>query len=230
VKVDSLPIVPVVARPTPLVKRTVDVVVAAVGLIALAPLLLLIALLIRLDSPGPVIFRQRRVGRGGMPFKMYKFRTMRANAEALLSALQDRNQGGDQLIRIPDDPRVTRVGHWLRRIGLDELPQLINVLMGNMSLIGPRPQTASEVILYSEHQRRRLEVLPGISGLWQVTSRHDPSFDKWVQLDLVYIDRWSFLLDLRIALKTPWAMLRLGQTQLSAESSGPPERNAAGAD
>src|SRR3990172_215857 len=144
--------------------------------------MLLVALLIRLDSPGPVIFRQRRVGRGGIPFDMYKFRTMQADAEAVLEALQEHNQGGDQLIRIPNDPRVTRVGRWLRGIGLDELPQLVNVLKGEMSLIGPRPQSPNEVALYDHHQRRRLEVLPGITGLWQVTSRGDPSFDEFVRL------------------------------------------------
>jgi lipopolysaccharide/colanic/teichoic acid biosynthesis glycosyltransferase len=229
VKVESLPIMPVVARPTPLVKRTADVLVACIALVALIPLLLLIALIVRLDSPGPVIFRQRRVGRGGVQFDMYKFRTMQADAEALLPALQDRNHGGDRLVRIPEDPRVTWVGGWLRRIGLDELPQLINVLKGEMSLIGPRPQTANEVALYTDHERRRLEVLPGISGLWQVTSRDDTSFDKWVQLDLEYIDRWSVRLDLRIALKTLGIMLRLGQTQPSGESSGPSEQNAASA-
>lgn len=229
-KADSLPIAPVVARPTPVLKRAADILLAAAGLVLAAPLLLLIALLIRFDSPGPIVFRQRRVGRGGTMFDMYKFRTMQADAEALLPALQDRNQGGDQLIRIPDDPRVTRVGGWLRRIGLDELPQLVNVLKGEMSLIGPRPQTANEVALYTDHQRRRLEVLPGISGLWQVTSRHDPSFDEWVRLDLEYIDRWSFLLDMRIGLKTLGIMLRLGRTEPSAGSSVPSQRDTAGAD
>jgi lipopolysaccharide/colanic/teichoic acid biosynthesis glycosyltransferase len=230
VKAHGLPIVPVAARPTPVLKRAVDILVAAVGLVVLTPLLLLVALLIRLDSPGPVIFRQRRVGRGGTQFDMYKFRTMQADAEAVLEALQEHNQGGDQLIRIPNDPRVTRVGRLLRGIGLDELPQLVNVLKGEMSLIGPRPQTANEVALYTDHQRRRLEVLPGISGLWQVTSRHDPSFDEWVRLDLEYIDRWSLLLDGRIALKTLGMMLRPRQTEQPPDGSAPSQPDAASAD
>ena len=230
-KAESLPVVSVAARPTPIRKRVVDFAVSVAALAILAPLLITIALAIRLDSPGSVTFRQRRVGRGGVSFEMYKFRTMRADAEALLPALQHRNQGGDYLIRIPNDPRVTRVGRWLRGIGLDELPQLINVLKGEMSLIGPRPQSPNEVALYDHHQRRRLEVLPGITGLWQVTSRGDPSFDEWVRLDLEYIDHWSFLLDVRIALRTSWMMVRLSQaepTAVSSEQLSP--RDVAGAD
>jgi len=225
VKVEALPIAPVAARPTPVVKRTCDIMVSVVGIILLGPVLGLIALLIRLDSPGPVIFRQRRVGRRGLPFDMCKFRTMRVDAEAVLSALQDRNHGGDRLIRIEDDPRVTRVGRWLRPLGLDELPQLWNVLKGEMSLIGPRPQTSNEVALYDHRQRRRLEVLPGISGLWQVTSRDDPTFEEWVRLDLQYIDNWSLLLDLRIALKTPWAVVRSARADAPSEVAGT-SRNA----
>jgi lipopolysaccharide/colanic/teichoic acid biosynthesis glycosyltransferase len=133
---------------------------------------------------------------------MYKFRTMCADAERLLPQLAHRNLGGAYMIKIPGDPRVTRVGRFLRHTSLDELPQLINVLRGEMSLVGPRPQAPNEVALYTPHQRRRLHVLPGITGLWQVTARDNPSFDEWVRLDLAYIEHWSLWLDLRILART----------------------------
>jgi lipopolysaccharide/colanic/teichoic acid biosynthesis glycosyltransferase len=184
------------------VKRALDFGLAAGGLVLTAPFWAVIALLIRRDSPGPVLFRTTRVGRAGRPFTMYKFRTMHVDAEAQLASLADRNLGGPYMIKIPDDPRVTRLGRILRRTSLDELPQLLNVLRGEMSLVGPRPQAPNEVALYTPHQRRRLAVLPGITGLWQVTARHSPSFDEWVRLDLAYIDGWSLGLDLRILVRT----------------------------
>jgi lipopolysaccharide/colanic/teichoic acid biosynthesis glycosyltransferase len=185
-----------------------DLSVAGITLVALSPVLALLALGIRLDSPGPVLFIRPRVGRRGREFPMFKFRTMCADAEQLLPALAHLNRGGEQLIRIRNDPRVTRFGSLLRRTSLDELPQLINVLKGDMSLVGPRPQSPKEVARYSPEQRRRLEVRPGITGLWQITARDDPSFDQWVKLDLEYIDHWSLRLDLKILAKTPVVILR----------------------
>jgi lipopolysaccharide/colanic/teichoic acid biosynthesis glycosyltransferase len=189
-------------------KRTLDVVISFTALVLLAPLLVGIGLLVKIDSSGPSLFTQRRVGKGGSTYRMYKFRTMVADAEDRLALLQGVNQGGEQLIRIPHDPRITRVGRWLRPLGLDELPQLYNVLRGEMSLIGPRPQSPAEVLLYDEHQRLRLAVLPGITGLWQVTSRDNPSFDEWVRCDLDYIENWSLFLDASIFAKTPLVLLR----------------------
>ncbi len=206
-------------RPTPLSKRVFDLCVASIGLLALALLFPIIAVLIIVDSRGPVIYRQERIGRGGKSFTMYKFRTMARNAEALLSTLAYRNLGGDYLIRIPHDPRITRVGRWLRRTGLDEMPQFINILKGDMSLIGPRPQAPNEVALYTAKQRRRLEVLPGITGLWQVTARTDPSFDEWVRNDLKYIESWSIWLDFSILLRTPLSMFGSHPADQMAEES-----------
>lgn len=200
-------IVTVTARPTGIRKRAIDVVVSAATLIFLALVFPFLAVLIKLDSRGPIFFVQPRVGRGGRIFKMYKFRTMTADAEAQLEYLQELNKGGQQLIRIADDPRVTRMGRFLRPLGIDELPQLINVLKGDMSIVGPRPQSPSEVLLYTPHQCRRLEVLPGITGLWQVMARENPSFDLWVQWDLEYIDHWSLLRDAQIVIKTPLVIL-----------------------
>ena|SRR3989440_1012952 len=192
------------ARP---VKRVIDVVLGAGLLIVLSPLLALVALVVLLDSPGPAIFVQPRIGEGGRCFQMFKFRTMCADAEQRLGELAHLNAGGGQLIRIRNDPRVTRFGSLLRRTSLDELPQLVNVVKGEMSLVGPRPQSPSEVRLYSAAQRRRLEVPPGMTGLWQVTARDDPSFDRWIKFDLDYIDHWSLALDLKILFKTPTVML-----------------------
>jgi lipopolysaccharide/colanic/teichoic acid biosynthesis glycosyltransferase len=186
----------------------VDVSLAGILLVVLSPVLALLAIGVRLDSRGPVFFIRPRVGRSGREFRMLKFRTMCADAEDRLPQLAHLNRGGAQLIRIRNDPRVTRFGSVLRRTSLDELPQLINVLKGDMSLVGPRPQSPKEVALYSSEQRRRLEVRPGITGLWQVTARDDPSFDQWVKFDLEYIDHWSLGLDLRILAKTPAVLLR----------------------
>ena len=194
-------------RPMPRIKRVVDLVLSAIGLIVLAVLFPFIALALTIESKGPVIFKARRVGHGGRVFIMYKFRTMVFDAQALLPNLRDRNLGGPHMIRIPHDPRVTRVGGWLRRTGLDELPQFLNVLKGEMSVVGPRPQSPDEMALYDGRQRRRLEIMPGITGLWQVTSRQSPSFNEWVRLDLQYIDSWSVMLDLKILIRTAILLL-----------------------
>ncbi len=183
-------------------KRVVDVSLTSLALILSAPLWLLIALAIRLDSPGPVLFRQERVGRNGKPFTLYKFRSMQQDAEAQLEQLRDQNEAAGPLFKIRDDPRRTRVGRIIRATSMDELPQGINVLRGEMSLVGPRPGLASEVAQYQDWHRKRLEVLPGITGLWQVSGRSDLTFDEMVMLDIYYAENWSLGLDLRIMLRT----------------------------
>lgn len=190
------------------VKRGLDLALGSLLLAALSPLLILVAAGVRLDSAGPVLFVPARVGRDGRVFKMYKFRTMCVDAEARLPQLAHLNLGGEHLIRIRNDPRVTRFGSFLRRTSLDELPQLVNVVRGEMSLVGPRPQSPEEVALYSDGQRERLTVPPGMTGLWQITARDEPKFDEWVRLDLQYIQHWSLPLDFKILLKTPAVMLR----------------------
>jgi exopolysaccharide biosynthesis polyprenyl glycosylphosphotransferase len=188
-------------------KRAVDVAVAGLGLLLLSPLLLIISALIRLDSAGPAIFRQTRVGRGGRLFTFVKFRTMREGAEQEVADLSALNEAGGPLFKIRNDPRLTRVGQVLRRFSLDELPQLYNVLRGEMSVIGPRPGLPSEVKQYQDWHRKRLETWPGMTGLWQVSGRSDLSFDEMVFLDIYYIENWSLLMDLQIALRTLPAML-----------------------
>jgi exopolysaccharide biosynthesis polyprenyl glycosylphosphotransferase len=192
-------------------KRLLDLAIAGATLLALAPLLLVIAAAIRLDSPGPIIFRQTRVGRGGRHFTLYKFRSMVVDAEARLAALRHRNEVDGPIFKMRDDPRVTRAGRWLRRASLDELPQLVNVLLGDMSLVGPRPAVPSEVAQYAEWQRARLEAIPGITGLWQVSGRSHLSFEEMVRLDIEYVERRSFLLDMAILLRTvPVVLTRRG--------------------
>lgn len=183
-------------------KRFVDILGAVIGLVVLSPLFLALAIAIKLDSPGPVIFKQTRVGRNRKEFTCYKFRSMYVDAEARLEALRERNEASGPLFKIKDDPRRTRVGQFLRRTSLDELPQLWNVLRGEMSLIGPRPAIPSEVEAYEPWHLRRLEVAPGITGLWQVSGRSDLTFDEMVLLDVYYIENWSPLLDLTILLRT----------------------------
>jgi exopolysaccharide biosynthesis polyprenyl glycosylphosphotransferase len=182
-------------------KRAIDVAFSVAGLILLAPLMAIIAVAIKLDSEGPVIFRQVRVGRIGRTFTCYKFRTMCPDAETQAATLSELNEASGPLFKMRDDPRMTRVGRIIRR-GLDELPQFWNVLRGEMSLIGPRPGLPSEVARYQPWHRRRLEVSPGITGLWQVSGRSDLTFDEMVLLDIYYIENWSPLLDLRILLRT----------------------------
>ncbi len=185
-----------------LFKRALDLTLTVVGLLIGWPILVLIALLIRLDSPGPVIFSQTRIGKNGVPFTIYKFRTMRQGAEAEKAQLMALNEGEERLFKIKDDPRVTRVGRFLRKTSLDELPQFWNVLRGEMSIVGPRPQVPSEVELYLEWHRLRLQVLPGITGMWQVSGRSDLGFDEMALLDIWYVENWTPWLDIKIILKT----------------------------
>ncbi|MEA3398014.1 MAG: undecaprenyl-phosphate glucose phosphotransferase [Chloroflexota bacterium] len=194
-----------------LFKRVVDVVVAFLGLTLGAPLWGLIALVIKLDSPGPILFRQERVGSRSRHFYIYKFRSMRQGAEREMDRLQELNEADGPLFKIHDDPRSTRVGAFLRRTSLDEFPQLWNVLRGDMSLVGPRPPIPAEVAEYQPWHRKRLVVPGGMTGLWQVSGRSELTFDEMVLLDLYYIENWSPWLDLTILLRTiPKAFLGKG--------------------
>lgn len=183
-------------------KRIADVVVSVLALALAWPLMLLIALIIRLDSPGPILFRQERIGKGGKPFTMHKFRSMVEGAEAEQEMLIQTVHVDGRRFKLKDDPRVTRVGRFLRRTSLDELPQFFNVLRGEMSLVGPRPALPAEVSQYQEWHKRRLEIVPGLTGLWQVSGRSEIPFDEMVLLDIYYIENWSLGLDLRILLQT----------------------------
>jgi exopolysaccharide biosynthesis polyprenyl glycosylphosphotransferase len=190
-------------------KRAMDIVVSAILLVMLSPLLVVLALGVRLTSSGPAIFMQTRCGLRGRPFRFYKFRSMVADAEARKRELIHLNEVQGPAFKLARDPRITRIGHFLRKYSLDELPQLWNVLIGNMSLVGPRPPTPGEVSAYTRRQARRLSVIPGITGLWQVSGRNNiTSFDRWVDLDLAYIERWSLWLDLQILARTVLVVLR----------------------
>ena len=186
-------------------KRLFDVVGAVVALVLAAPVMALIALAIKIEDRGPGVFKQIRIGLKGQPFGFYKFRSMGVDAEQRLAQLQ--NEGIGVLFKMKSDPRVTRVGRFIRRLSLDELPQLLNVLKGQMSLVGPRPALPREVALYQQDVHRRLDVRPGLTGLWQVSGRSDLSWDDTVRLDLYYVDNWSLLQDLMILTRTVGAVL-----------------------
>lgn len=192
-----------------LAKRTMDVSVAGVAILATLPLMLLTAIAIKLDSRGPVLFVQDRVGRGGRLFKMLKFRTMVVDAEARLAALETENEVDGAAFKMRNDPRITRLGRTLRKYSVDELPQLFNVLLGDLSLVGPRPLPVRDVQRMSaEWQKRRFSVRPGLTCLWQIHGRHEIGFEHWMELDLQYIDNWSLGLDFSILMKTVPAVLR----------------------
>jgi len=193
-----------------LVKSVFDKVVALLALIVLAVPMLVIAIVIRSTSEGPALFKQTRIGRGGREFQVLKFRTMVHNAEELKHLLADENEHDGVLFKIRNDPRITRVGHFLRRYSIDELPQLLNVLRGEMSLVGPRPPLPEEVARYGSDVRRRLVVKPGMTGLWQVSGRSDLSWEESVRLDLRYVENWSLILDLQILWKT-WGAVKNGE-------------------
>jgi len=204
--IGPVPIVTLHREPIPsaslFLKRLLDIVGAALGLVLAAPIMAVVALLIPFDSPGPIFYAAERTGLKGSRFRCYKFRSMVTAADRLKEKLRSQNQRQGPIFKLEDDPRITRAGHWLRRYSLDELPQLWNVLRGDMSLVGPRPHPVEEVNRYELHQFRRLDVKPGITGLWQVTARANPSFDLNMHLDLTYIENWSLRLDLRLLLKT----------------------------
>jgi len=193
----------VAAKPAQMaLKRGFDIVTAGVALWLLAPLLLIVAALIKLTSRGPVLFRQQRVGLYGRPFRMLKFRTMVANAEALKATLEAQNEMDGPVFKIKKDPRITPIGRFLRKYSIDELPQLVNVLRGDMSVVGPRPPLPAEVLRYEPWQRRRLSTRPGLTCIWQVSGRNEISFEQWMYMDLQYIDNWSLSKDLALILKT----------------------------
>lgn len=186
-----------------LLKRVVDVAVAVLTLPFFLIIYALSAALIKLDTPGPVIYRQKRIGKDGQEFELLKFRTMVDGADRMTEQVAHLSKyKDDTLLKIPHDPRMTRVGRFLRRMSIDELPQLINVLRGEMSLVGPRPNIPDEVAQYDAWQRKRLNVLPGMTGLWQVSGRSDVPFDEMCLLDIFYIENWSLSLDIRILLQT----------------------------
>jgi exopolysaccharide biosynthesis polyprenyl glycosylphosphotransferase len=189
------------------VKRGLDLAVTPVALVVASPLMLVLAVGIRVTTPGPVLFRQRRVGYQEVPFTMLKFRTMDAGADAQRGHLDAGNEADGLLFKMRRDPRVTRIGRFLRRTSLDELPQLFNVLRGEMSLVGPRPALPEEAMRYADSQRGRLRVKPGVTGLWQVNGRHDLTFDDYVRYDLFYVENWSLTMDLYILAKTIPALL-----------------------
>jgi exopolysaccharide biosynthesis polyprenyl glycosylphosphotransferase len=183
-------------------KRVMDIVLAGLALLLLSPVFLLVATLVRLDSEGPALFCQERVGRGGLTFKIYKFRSMTADAPERLAGLRDLNEGSGLLFKLKDDPRVTRLGRILRKYSLDELPQIWNVLIGDMSLVGPRPPLPDEVEGYEDRVRRRLYIKPGLTGMWQVNGRSSLSWEDSVRLDLYYVENWSVVGDLMIMWRT----------------------------
>jgi exopolysaccharide biosynthesis polyprenyl glycosylphosphotransferase len=185
-----------------LVKRLMDIVIAAAGLALLAPVMMAIALLIRLTSPGPAIFRQVRCGLNGRRFLFYKFRSMCQNAEQMQAEVAHLNTRDGAVFKIPRDPRLTPVGRYLRKFSIDEWPQLWNVLRGDMSLVGPRPAIPSEVERYQRWQRRRLRMRPGLTCLWAISGRDNVDFETWMKMDMQYIDNWSLALDWKILLRT----------------------------
>lgn len=189
-------------------KRAFDIVVASIGLLAAAPLFAGVALAVKLTSPGPIFFRQERVGRNGEPFKMMKFRSMVIDAEERLAKLSAENEGAGPLFKMKDDPRITKIGGFIRKTSLDELPQLLNVLKNEMSLVGPRPALKAEMAEWHPDLYARLHVQPGITGMWQVSGRSSASFDEYTRLDLYYVHNWSLFEDLTILAKTVPAVIK----------------------
>ncbi|MGD7024732.1 sugar transferase [Rossellomorea vietnamensis] len=186
-----------------LIKRSIDLLGSSLGLIFLSFLFLVVAILIKLEDPrGPIFFSQERVGMNGKKFKMYKFRSMVFNAEEILDSLLSKNEVEGAMFKMKDDPRITKVGKFIRKTSIDELPQLLNVLIGDMTLVGPRPPLPREVSQYSKFQKQRLMAKPGCTGLWQVSGRNSLSFEQMVQLDLLYISKRNTILDFKIILKT----------------------------
>jgi exopolysaccharide biosynthesis polyprenyl glycosylphosphotransferase len=209
--IGQFPTIPLHRRDFPiggiLVKRVLDITVSSIALVAGLPFMLAIAIAVRLDSDGAVFYKAKRIGRKGRAFPCYKFRTMVHDADNLKAELEHMNERDGVLFKIAKDPRITRVGRVLRKYSLDELPQFYNVLKGDMSLVGPRPPMASEVERYDLAHLRRLDVLPGITGLWQVEARQDPSFDSYISLDTAYVENWNLMMDLRILARTVGVVL-----------------------
>jgi exopolysaccharide biosynthesis polyprenyl glycosylphosphotransferase len=212
-ELDGMPIVTIWSGPTDswplLAKRLMDMCGSAVLLLAMIPLFMLVAVLIKLDSAGPVFFRQERLGLNKRRFRLFKFRTMVEGAEKQQQQLEHLNEADGPVFKIKDDPRITRIGKFLRRSSIDELPQLVNVLKGEISLVGPRPMAVRDADrIDTQWHKRRFSVKPGVTCLWQVNGRSNASFDDWVRMDLEYIDKWSLTLDMKILLKTIPVVLR----------------------
>lgn len=190
------------------VKRSFDLVMATIGLILLSPIMLWISFLIKKEDHGPVFYKQVRVGKNGKTFQMYKFRSMFVNADQMLDKLKAQNDVNGPMFKMKNDPRITKIGHFIRKHSLDELPQFFNVIKGDMSLVGPRPPLPSEVAEYSEYDKQRLYVIPGCTGLWQATERNEVGFNEMVQLDIEYIKRANVWFDLWIIWKTVEIMVK----------------------
>ena len=191
------------------IKRLFDVVASSVAVVILSPVFLIIAIAIKINDPaGPVFYTQTRVGKDGKPFKMFKFRSMVTNADELLEKLRDQNEVEGAMFKMKEDPRITKVGKFIRKYSLDELPQLLNVVGGSMSIVGPRPPLPIEVKEYTDYDRQRLMVKPGATGMWQVGGRNALSFDQMVELDLTYINERSIWLDLKIMFETVKVMIK----------------------
>lgn len=189
-------------------KRVLDIVLSMLGLIILSPVMIVIAYKIKSEDGGPILYKQVRIGKNGCKFKMYKFRSMVINADQLLEKLKNQNEVDGAMFKMKHDPRITRIGHFIRKHSLDELPQLVNVLRGDMSLVGPRPPLPSEVEQYTDYDKQRLYVTPGCTGLWQVTMRNGVGFGKMVELDLYYIQHASLSYDFKIVWKTIVIMIK----------------------
>lgn len=189
------------------VKRAMDIVMSTLAIVVLTPLLLAVALLVGVTSPGPVFYVHERVGRGGQPFRMLKFRSMYRNAHDRREEHVGQNMHQGPIFKVRDDPRITPVGRAIRKLSIDELPQFFNVLMGHMSLVGPRPALPEEFLDYTERERERLLVKPGVTCIWQVSGRSDIDFHTWIDMDLEYIETWSLLLDLKLLVRTVPAVL-----------------------
>ncbi|SDP06823.1 exopolysaccharide biosynthesis polyprenyl glycosylphosphotransferase [Clostridium gasigenes] len=183
-------------------KRALDIVASLIGLIVLSPLIVIIGILIRIESKGPIIFSQKRIGLKGRKFEMYKFRSMVPNAEELKKKLLEQNEMSGPMFKMKEDPRITKTGKFIRKTSIDELPQLINVLKGEMSLVGPRPSLPKEVEKFESWMLKRLEVKPGLTCYWQVSGRNNIDFEQWMQLDLDYVNDRNFLLDIKLIVRT----------------------------
>lgn len=184
------------------VKRGFDILASGVALVLLSPLFGVLTVKIKKEDGGPAFYSQTRIGKNGKPFKMWKFRSMIVNADKMVEQLEEQNEIDGAMFKIKDDPRITKIGHTIRKYSLDELPQLWNVLIGDMSLVGPRPPLPSEVEEYTDYDKQRLLVMPGCTGLWQVTKRNEADFDEMVWLDIVYINHSGILEDLKLIIKT----------------------------
>lgn len=183
-------------------KRVMDIILSFIGLVLLSPILLLVSLFIKIDSKGPIFFKQKRIGINGTEFEMFKFRSMVVNAEELKAKLEEKNEMSGPMFKIADDPRITKVGRFIRKTSIDELPQLWNVIKGDMSLVGPRPSLPKEVAQFEPWMRKRFEVKPGLTCFWQVGGRNNIDFEDWMKLDIKYVKERSLLLDAKLIFKT----------------------------